>query len=137
MTAPRWSSVRHVALGHTFTVLVSLPQMQKRPPLNAISATPPHRRSRHSVHPARSPARSPASQPRSLVPPPTIPAATTSTTTPAATPAPPNTILGESNSSSVVTLHDHCLCLVGSSCDICRTAHPVALATKAEVDSLL
>ena len=26
---------------------------------------------------------------------------------------------------------------MGGSCDICRTAHPVALATKAEVDSLL
>ena len=34
-------------------------------------------------------------------------------------------------------MHDHCLCSVGGSCDICRTAHPVALATKAEVDSLL
>ena len=108
--------------------------MQKRPPSNAISVTPPRRRSRHSVHPAQRP----ASQPRSLAPPPTTtPAVTTSTTTPAATPAPPNTAPGEGNSSSVTTLHDHCLCSVGGSCDICCTAHPVALATKAEVDSLL
>ena len=68
---------------------------------------------------------------------PTIPGATMSTTTPAATPAPLNTALGESNSSSVTIQHDHCLCPVGGSCDICHTAHPVALATKAEVDSLL
>jgi len=34
-------------------------------------------------------------------------------------------------------LHDHCLCSVGDSCDRCRTVHPVAFATKAEVDSLL
>ena len=42
-------SVRHVTLGHTYTVLVSLPVVQKRQPLNAISVTPP-RRSRVPPH---------------------------------------------------------------------------------------
>ena len=67
----------------------------------------------------------------------TTPAATTSTTTAAATPAAPNATLGEGNASSCTTLHDHCLCSVGDSCDRCRTVHPVAFATKVEVDSLL
>ena len=68
---------------------------------------------------------------------PTTPAVTTSTTTPTTTPAPPNAALGEGNASSATTLHDHCLCSVGDSCDRCRTVHPVAFATKAELDSLL
>ena len=72
-----------------------------------------------------------------LLPPPTIPAATTSTTIPVSTLAPPNTALGESSSSLVTMQHDHCLCPVDGSCDICHTAHPMAVATKAELDSLL
>ena len=138
MTAPRWFSAKYVVVGHTYTVLDSLLVVQKRPALNAIPVIPLCRRSRRS-QPSVQPTRRPASQPRYPILPPTTTtsAVTTSTTTPTATPAPPNTALGEGNAPSATTLHDHCLCSMGDSCDRCRTVHPVAFATKAEVDALL
>ena len=69
MTAPRWSSVKHVVLGHTYTALDSRLVVQNRPPLNATPATPLHRSSQRS-RPNVQPTQRPTSQPRSPTPPP-------------------------------------------------------------------
>ena len=112
MMAPRWSSVKYVVLGHTYTALDSLFVVQKRSPLKCHTCNPSaQKKSTKSTQRAsntktsKSAKKSNSSLPTTpVVTTSTTPAVTTSTTSPTTTPAPPNAALGEGNASSATTL---------------------------------